>query len=232
MIDLDGIRARADDDNRRGVPWNSAIEDRVALLAEVERLKADLAKAATWRDDTGACFMDVRNALQEAGTDPFRTKPDGSNRVAVAVECVRKLGADLAAVRVALAIEKAACDYAAERVGRHEPCRWSSDAGWLNDYRARRAAESKDHLTGVGEMVEGEAMQLIRRVAMAEDWTVAKTARDACRDFLRSADSKAVSKESSDKCSRCGVKTKEYDGCCWPCIRAMDAALDAAQGGG
>ena len=35
-----------------------------------------------------------------------------------------------------------------------------------------------------------EATRLIHRVAMAEDWTVAKTARDACRDFIRAAEAK------------------------------------------
>jgi len=128
----------------------------------------------------------------------------------------------LAAARAALKVEREACDrfWASGTTTRDHTDEAESviDEDWFwgewNAHKQRRATEAitvPPNRTGTREESQAiadwhhdevsrratvesldDAMRLIRRVAMAEDWIVAKTAIDACHAFIRAAETKGL----------------------------------------
>lgn len=78
--------------------------------SQVARLRAAMRDANDWRDESGASFMDLREAIRAAGADPYRTANGGADRVRVAIDCVAQIADENRRLRAALDAERAACD--------------------------------------------------------------------------------------------------------------------------
>lgn len=96
----------------RAAARDAVFNEGLARIEAEKQLAAARAALANldWSDATGHTFMDLRRALEKAGTNPWRTDHGGADRVQVAIDCVRQLCTEIQSSRAALDGEREACD--------------------------------------------------------------------------------------------------------------------------